>query len=99
MVDHMYILLTGQKRKKQQQIRRKKIYNNCFQYTVTVTLNHEEIKYKTQRITKIKSFIDKYKWEEIYHPSEKDDWKKFEKNNPTLARNALYTKNEKIYPA
>ena len=50
-------------------------------------------------MTKIKSFIDKYKWEEIYHPSEKDDWKKFEKNNPTLARNALYTKNEKIYPA
>ena len=49
--------------------------------------------------TKIKSFINKYNWEGINFPSEKDDWKKFEKNNVTIALNVLYAKKEKIYPA
>ena len=31
--------------------------NKCFQYAVTVTLNHEEIRQDPQRITKIKRFI------------------------------------------
>ena len=48
----------------------------CFQYAVTVALNHEEIKEDLQRITKLKSFINKYNWEGINFPSEKDDWKK-----------------------
>ena len=30
---------------------------------------------------------------------EKDDWKKVEKNNRTIALNVLYDKKEKIYPA
>ena len=38
--------------------------NNCFQYTVTVALNQEEIKKDSQKITKIKSFINKYSWGE-----------------------------------
>ena len=49
--------------------------------------------------TKIKSFINKYNWEGINFPSEKDDWKKFEKNNLAIALNVLYAKREKIYPA
>ena len=32
-------------------------------------------------------------------PSDKDDWKKFEKNNRTAALNVFYTKKEKIYPS
>ena len=32
-------------------------------------------------MTKIKPFISKYEWEGINFPSEKDDWKKIEKNN------------------
>ena len=31
-------------------------------------------------------------------PSEKHDWREFEKNNLTIGVNVLYTKNEKIYP-
>ena len=34
--------------------------NKCFQYIVTVTLNHEEIKKDVQRIMKIKPFMNKY---------------------------------------
>ena len=53
--------------------------NKCFQYAVTVALNYEEIKKDPQRITKIKPFINKYNWEGINFPSEKDDWKKLRK--------------------
>ena len=35
--------------------------NKCFQYAVTVTLNHEEIGKHAERITKTKPFINKYK--------------------------------------
>ena len=55
-------------------------------------LNHEVIKKDPQRITKIKPFINKYNWEGINIPSEKDDWEKFEKNNVTIALNVLYAK-------
>ena len=59
-----------------------------------------EIKKDTQRLTKIKSFINKNNWEKIHFPSEKDDWKKNEKKNVTFARDVLYAKKEKnIYPA
>ena len=34
--------------------------NKCFQYAITVSLNHEEIQKDLQIITKIKSFIKKY---------------------------------------
>ena len=35
----------------------------------------------------------------INYPSKLDDWKKFEKNNPTIALNILYTKEKEILPA
>ena len=45
--------------------------NKCFQYAVTVTLNHEGIKKDSQRIAKFKPFVNKYNWERINFPSEK----------------------------
>ena len=72
--------------------------NKYFQIHVTVALNHEETKKDPQRIMKIKPFINKYTWKGINFPSEKDGWKKVEKNNVTIALNVLYTKEEKIYP-
>ena len=71
--------------------------DKCVQYAVIVTLNHEEIRKHLQRITKIKTFINKYKWRRINFPSEKDDQKQFEKNNVTVAFNVKKEKN--IYPA
>ena len=63
------------------------------------SLNHEEIGKHAERITKIKLFTSKCKWEGIHFQSEKDDWKKFEKNNVTIAFPVLYVKKEKIYSA
>ena len=64
--------------------------SKCFQYAVTVELNHEEIGKHAERVTKIKPFINKYKWEGIKFPSEKEDWKQFEKDNVAIAINFLY---------
>ena len=72
--------------------------NKCYQYIVTVALNHEEIKKDLQRITNNKPGINKYNWEGIKFPLEKDDLKKIEKNNVTIALNVLYAKKEKLYP-
>ena len=57
-------------------------------------LNDEEIKKDLQRITMMKKDEG---WNNF--PSEKDDQKKIEKNNVTIALNVLYAKKEKIYPA
>ena len=57
--------------------------------TVTVALNHEQIKNHPERISKIKPFIDKYDWKEIDLPSADKDWKKFESNNKSIALNTL----------
>ena len=62
---------------------------------ITFVLHHEEFKKDPRKIIKIKSFMNKYNWEGINVPSEKDDWKKFEKNNPTIALNVKNAKNEK----
>ena len=73
--------------------------NKCFQYTVTVALNHEEIKKDPQRIANVKAFINKYNWEGINFPSLEDGRKKFEKKNRTVAPNVLHARKEEIYPA
>ena len=44
--------------------------DRCFQYAVTVALNHEQIKDHPERISKIKPFIDQYDWKEIDFPSQ-----------------------------
>ena len=64
--------------------------NKCFQYSITVALNHQNIENYQERISNIKPFIDQYNWEGIDFPSGIKDWKKFEQNNKTLALNILY---------
>ena len=39
--------------------------DKCFQYDLTVALNHEQIKKNPERISKIKLFIDQCNWREI----------------------------------
>ena len=56
-----------------------------FQYATTVALNQEEIKRDPERISKTKSFVNKYNQKGVSHPSKIDYWKAFEKNNPTVA--------------
>ena len=54
-------------------------------------------KKELQKITKIRSFIDKNNWEGIIYPWKKKikQNKKIEKNDLTIALNVLYAKAEK----
>ena len=64
--------------------------DNCFQYTLTVALNREQIKSNPERISNIKCFIDQYNWKEIDFPTSPNLWKKCESNNESIALNILY---------
>ena len=63
-----------------------------------VSLTHQNIVYNSERITKIKTFVDQCSWKEISFPSHKKDWKTFEGNSKTIAINILYVphNNEEI---
>ena len=59
--------------------------DNCFQYALTIALNHKQIKSHPKRISTDKSFIDQYNWKEIDFLSHSKDCKKFRQNNKTIA--------------
>ena len=64
--------------------------DKCFQYTIIVALNHEQIKSHLEK--KIMSFINKYNWKEINFASHKNDClKQFETNNKTIALSIICT--------
>ena len=65
--------------------------NECFQYSIIVALNHQNIENQPERISNIKPFIDKHNWKGIDFPTGVKDWEKFEKNNKELALNILHT--------
>ena len=64
--------------------------DKCFQYALTVALNHEQIKNYPERISKIKPFIDQYNWKEIDFPRSSNSWEKFESNNESIPLNISY---------
>ena len=61
-------------------------------------LNYGEIGSHPEKVSNIKPFISKYKWDEIKYPSKIDDQKTFEKSDPTIAHNVLYIKEMEMYP-
>ena len=64
--------------------------DNDFENVVTNhALNYQNIKTKPERISKLKPYITKYNWEGIKFPAEPKDWKKFQRNNKTIALNVL----------
>ena len=86
-------------KKKKATINPKKKDDKCFQYTITVALNFGEIESDPEKVSNVKLFINKYKWKAIKYPSKIDDWKTFEKNNPTVTLNTLFIKEKEICPA
>ena len=45
--------------------------DNCFQYALTVALNHKQIKNHPERISNLKPFIDQYNWKEVFRENKK----------------------------
>ena len=64
--------------------------NNCFQYALTVALNHKKVKNNPERISNLKPFLDQYNWKGIHFPSHKEDWKNFELNNNSIGLNIYF---------
>ena len=65
----------------------------------TVPLNYGEINRNSEKVSNIKPFINKYDWKGMNYLTKIDDWKIFQKNNPTIALNILSMKEKKICPA
>ena len=82
-------------KKKKATINPKNEDDKCFQYAVTITLSYGEIEPHPERVSNIKSLINKYNWKGINYPSKTDDWKTFEKINTTIALNIFYIKKKK----
>ena len=58
-----------------------------------------KIKWNSERVSNIKPFISKYnEGKGLNYPTKIDDWNTFEKNNPTIAIDILYTKEKEICP-
>ena len=54
--------------------------NKCFQYAITVALNHQNIENNPERISNIKPFIKRYNWKDInIKAHQKEDMEKLEK--------------------
>ena len=84
--------------------------NNCLQYAVPATLDHQNIGSDPQIISKIKPFFDKYNWKGIDFPVHQNnqeesqrsrknnmgtDREKFEQNNKTNALNIFFVLHNK----
>ena len=68
---HKLFLLNGLKIKKT--INSKNDDDNCFQYAITVALNHEQIKRDPQRMTVVRPIISQSEWKAIkFLPFSKD---------------------------
>ena len=62
---------------------------------VTVALNYGEIKSHSEIVLNVKPFINKYNWKRINYLSKIDDWKTYEKNNPTMLLTFCILKRKK----
>ena len=69
--------------------------HKCFQYSIVVALNHQNIKNHPERISNIGIFIDQYNWEGIDFSGGIKSWKKFGRNNKTIALNILFVPHKR----
>ena len=70
--------------------------DRCFQYSI-VASHHKEIKNHPERVSPIHHYISwDYNWEDIDFPAGIKDWKRFEKNNETVALNILQVPHDEI---
>ena len=73
----------------------------CFKWVTIATLHHEEIKHHPERISLLRPYENQYNWKGLEFPVSIKKIDKFEKNNPGIAVNVLFSnnKNQNIYTA
>ena len=73
----------------------------CFKWAVIAALHHEEIKHHPERISLLRSYENQYDWKGLEFTVSINNIDKFEKNNPGMAVNVLFSKkkSQNIYTA
>ena len=73
----------------------------CFKWAVDAALHHEDIQHHPERIILLRSYEKQYNWKGVEFPVFIKKIDKFEKNNPGIAVNVLFSnnKNQNIYTA
>ena len=71
----------------------------CFKWAVIAALHHKEIKKNHQRISRLRPYENQYNWEGLEFPVSIKKIDKFEKNNPGIAVNVLFSNKGSIYTA
>ena len=71
----------------------------CFKWAVIASLHHEEIDSHPERITKLQRYENQYNWGGLKFPVAVNKIDKFEKNNPDIAVNVLFTGKKGIFTA
>ena len=74
-----YIKSPGWLENKRATINPKHDDDNCFQYVITVALNHQNIENHPERISDIKPFINQCNWKDIDIKAHQKDRKEFNK--------------------
>ena len=70
----------------------------CFKRAIIAALHHEEIKNNLERISLLRPYENQYNWKGLEFPVSIKKIDKFEKNNPGIAVNVLFSnKKIKIY--
>ena len=72
-----------------------------FKWAVIEALHHQKIKHHPDRISLLRPYENQYTWKELEFPVSIKKIDKFEKNNPDIAVNVLFSdkKNQNIYTA
>ena len=63
----------------------------CFKWAVVAILHHKEIKKNHQRISRLRPYENQYNWKGLEFPVSIKKIDKFEKNNPGIAVNVLFS--------
>ena len=66
----------------------------CFKWTVAAALNHEDIKDHPERISLLRPYEKQYNWKGLEFLVSIKNIYKFEKNNPGIAVNVLFSKKK-----
>ena len=82
---------------KKGKINPKTVDDSCFEYSIVVALRHNEIKSHPERIQGNHNlFSCDYNWCSIDFLAGVKEWKRFEKNNETIALNILQVPHDEI---
>ena len=71
--------------------------DKCFKYSIIDALHHNEFKSHPETLSNMHHFFScDYNWEGIEFPAGTKDWKRFEKNDKTIALNILQVPHNEI---